>query len=104
MAKRRSKKSKKRWIQGAIKRPGAFSSWAKRQGYSGATPAAKLTGTACWWRVYLWGHSAMVPSATVQGRGPIASVCASWKRKGDTGRVAVIAAGALCSHQTIRPL
>ncbi|QGA72442.1 thymidylate kinase [uncultured virus] len=28
---------KKRWIQEAIKKPGAFTEWCKRQGFSGAT-------------------------------------------------------------------
>jgi len=29
--------SKKRWLQKAIKRPGAATEWCKRRGYSGAT-------------------------------------------------------------------
>jgi hypothetical protein len=30
-------KKKKNWIQNAIKHPGAFSEWCRRQGYDGAT-------------------------------------------------------------------
>jgi hypothetical protein len=29
--------AKKNWIQGAIKKPGAFREWCKKQGYEGAT-------------------------------------------------------------------
>ena len=29
----------KKWIQGAVKHPGAFTAWCKRQGYSGVTQA-----------------------------------------------------------------
>ena len=29
--------NKKKWIQSAVKRPGAFTQWCKRQGYSGVT-------------------------------------------------------------------
>ena len=36
--------AKKKWIQKAIKKPGSFTAWAKRQGYSGATPAAIAAG------------------------------------------------------------
>lgn len=31
------KKKNKRWIQGAIENPGAFTEWCKRRGYSGVT-------------------------------------------------------------------
>ncbi len=31
------KKKSKKWIQGAIKHPGAFTEWCKKQGFSGAT-------------------------------------------------------------------
>lgn len=31
------KKKKEKWIQKAIKNPGAFTQWCKRQGYSGVT-------------------------------------------------------------------
>jgi len=30
---------KKKWIQQAIKKPGAFTEWCRRQGFSGATKA-----------------------------------------------------------------
>ena len=37
--KKKSKKSDKRWIQKAIKKPGAFTEWCRRRGYSGVTQA-----------------------------------------------------------------
>ena len=32
-------KKKKKWIQGAIKKPGSFTAWCKRQGFKGVTQA-----------------------------------------------------------------
>ncbi len=31
------KKSNKKWMQRAVKKPGAFTEWCKRRGYSGVT-------------------------------------------------------------------
>jgi len=39
MAKRKKKKTGERWIQRAIKKPGAFTEWCRRRGYSGVTQA-----------------------------------------------------------------
>ena len=30
-------KKKKKWIKGAIKKPGSFTAWCKRKGYKGVT-------------------------------------------------------------------
>jgi hypothetical protein len=38
-----AKKNDEKWIQGAIKRPGAFSAKAKKRGLSTAAFAAKVT-------------------------------------------------------------
>ena len=39
MAGRKKKKTGERWIQRAIKKPGAFTEWCRRRGYSGVTQA-----------------------------------------------------------------
>lgn len=33
-----------KWISGAIKKPGSFTSWCKSQGFPGATPACIAKG------------------------------------------------------------
>lgn len=43
MATKKKKSSKKKWIKGAIKRPGAFKAKAKRAGMSTASYARKVT-------------------------------------------------------------
>lgn len=40
----KKKKSKKRWIQGAIKNEGAFTEWCKRRGFGGVTQACIQAG------------------------------------------------------------
>jgi len=37
-------KKKKKWIQGAVKKPGAFTAYCKRQGYGGVTNACIAKG------------------------------------------------------------
>lgn len=41
---RKSSKKKDKWIQGAIKHPGSFTAWCKKQGFSHATEACIKKG------------------------------------------------------------
>jgi len=36
--------AKKKWIQSAVKKPGAFTNWCKKQGYKGVTSACIAEG------------------------------------------------------------
>ncbi len=44
-------KPKKNFIKGAIKRPGAFTAWAKRKGFKGVTSGAIAAGIKAGGRV-----------------------------------------------------
>ena len=42
----KAKKSKKKWMQGAVKKEGSFTSWCKSQGFGGVTSACISKGKA----------------------------------------------------------
>jgi len=35
---------KKKWIKGAVQKPGSFTAWCKSQGFPGATPSCIAAG------------------------------------------------------------